>query len=714
MGRPLFATLAAALALPCAIAGCNLIFGVDGYVVVETGGSGGGGSPATSTSTGGTGGMGGSGGTGGAACDGACPAAECCGGVCVDLTSDTDHCGLCGKACQQGVDDCCNGACLDVTLDESNCGSCGLVCPGTVCFGGECSTTCDSPFQDCDQNLALNGCEADLTSDAANCGSCGIACPAGALCVGSVCACADGRADCDGNPVNGCETDTDTDPSACGGCGQSCGPDQTCVAGVCTCSPGTGDCNLDPNDGCESSLSSVQHCGACGAKCDPNMDCVAGMCGCSLGFLDCKAQPGCESAATSPMSCGMCDVICAAGDVCDGMMCTSDCQNGQTACSGACADLMTSPLHCGACDTPVGPGQACVGGNPVCTAGTGDCTVDPGCETATVNDPANCGGCGITCKPGAVCVQGACLCAAATPNDCGAECRVCCADGDCGDGLGCTTDTCAAAGDVCDHAPCAAGTQCCSMVACGECCQDSDCAPNESCSGGVCSNACPAGLFLCSGACVDPMTDPNHCNGCNIKCGSDGTCACAAGTCSGGTIYFSEDFSENFKGWTLGGEWAIGPTSAGSGQAAGNPDPAMDHSASSDNGVAGIVLGGNYGTVNHQPYYLTSPDIDLSAAGAGMVKLTFFRWLNAGVTTGTKKTVHTVDVSTGGQFTTVWQSDTVVTDAAWTKQEIDVTAYKSASTKVRFTFTIQGGSGSVSTMSGINVDDVTLSSGTCN
>lgn len=221
------------------------------------------------------------------------------------------------------------------------------------------------------------------------------------------------------------------------------------------------------------------------------------------------------------------------------------------------------------------------------------------------------------------------------------------------------------------------------------------------------------GVALCNGQCVDTLTDPNNCNGCNIKCGSDGTCACSGGACSGGTVYFSEDFSDNFKGWTLGTEWAIGPTSAGSGQQAGNPDPAMDRSVTGDNGVAGAVLGGNYSTQPHQAYNLTSPEIDLSGA-AGAVKLTFYRWLNAGVTSGTKKITHKVEISTGGAYSVLWQSSDPITDMEWMKQEIDVTAYKSATTKIRFSFNIGGGSGSISTMSGMNIDDLTFSSGACN
>lgn len=61
------------------------------------------------------------------------------------------------------------------------------------------------------------------------------------------------------------------------------------------------------------------------------------------------------------------------------------------------------------------------------------------------------------------------------------------------------------------------------------------------------------------------------------------------------TTLFSDSFASNAAGWTLDSSWAIGATSTSSGHTTGNPDPASDVSPSSDNGVAGTVLGGNIG-----------------------------------------------------------------------------------------------------------------------
>ncbi|WP_196811806.1 S8 family peptidase, partial [Dolichospermum circinale] len=83
----------------------------------------------------------------------------------------------------------------------------------------------------------------------------------------------------------------------------------------------------------------------------------------------------------------------------------------------------------------------------------------------------------------------------------------------------------------------------------------------------------------------------------------------------GFTTYFSDDFANNSKGWTLGTEWQIGAATASTGHVYGNPDPGTDNTPTADNGVAGVVIGGNASTAAlHDFYYLTSPVINTSTA----------------------------------------------------------------------------------------------------
>lgn len=59
--------------------------------------------------------------------------------------------------------------------------------------------------------------------------------------------CAEGRADCDGDPKNGCEADLSSS-TACGACGVSCGPLEACLSGACarthTLHAGVGACAI--------------------------------------------------------------------------------------------------------------------------------------------------------------------------------------------------------------------------------------------------------------------------------------------------------------------------------------------------------------------------------------------------------------------------------------------------------------------------------------
>jgi hypothetical protein len=281
--------------------------------------------------------------------------------------------------------------------------------------------------------------------------------------------------------------------------------------------------------------------------------------------------------------------------------------------------------------------------------------------------------------------------------------------------------------------------------------------------------ACSSGWAACNGSCLDTMNDDDNCGSCDNECGADlcvsfsycssGSCVggeetdcswmddvcvvgdcnssngqcqaqalpnntscddddpcttadvCSAGLCSGtpvmgGGVLLSEDFSDNLAGWTLGIEWQIGPAMVSTGHSAHNADPGSDHSTTTDNGVAGVVIGGNASTAIHSAYYLTSPPVN--AAGVqGSLTLTFYRWLNSDYTPYMD---NVVEVFNGTSWVSLWQSGGSATvDSSWVQQSYDLTSYKSSALRVRFGHSV--GSTSAYTVSSWNIDDLVITSG---
>lgn len=76
-----------------------------------------------------------------------------CNGLCVDVQSDQENCGLCGNACSAQIctagqcQSCssnqtvCGNQCIDTSADPANCGACGHVCTTGICGFGTCKAT---------------------------------------------------------------------------------------------------------------------------------------------------------------------------------------------------------------------------------------------------------------------------------------------------------------------------------------------------------------------------------------------------------------------------------------------------------------------------------------------------------------------------------------------------------------------------------------------
>jgi hypothetical protein len=122
-------------------------------------------------------------------------ACETCGGTaCVDLQTDAQHCGSCGRACGdnalcEGGDCACSGdlvacdsGCVALQSDPVNCGSCGADCGDLFCLQGQCSA-------DCGALTECAGACVDLMNDSSHCGECGRACGLGTSCVEGQCQC---------------------------------------------------------------------------------------------------------------------------------------------------------------------------------------------------------------------------------------------------------------------------------------------------------------------------------------------------------------------------------------------------------------------------------------------------------------------------------------------------------------------------------------------
>lgn len=163
-----------------------------------------------------------------------------------------------------------------------------------------------------------------------------------------------------------------------------------------------------------------------------------------------------------------------------------------------------------------------------------------------------------------------------------------------------------------------------------------------------------------------------------------------AGTCSGFNVdnvhvrilgVFFDDFDDTTLGWTLNGNWEIGPAMSG-----GGGDRAFDGDRFFAGGIAGNVIGGNTGSMG-VIRRLVSPAFDTT--GLVQPTLTFDRKL--GMTVVGASTGASIDVFDGSSWQEIWEaSGTVFDDSAYTERVYDITQYSNAGLRVRFNYQSNG------------------------
>lgn len=255
-----------------------------------------------------------------------------------DVPSDVNR-------CETGAGsefDLCNGVCINIATDRNNCGMCGRRCaPDQACSEGGCVFACSAGLVACDNRCIDPRTNPDFCgarSDCLGAANRGATCTGGRTCVAGTCqfVCPAGQVACDGNCV-----DPAANPLFCGASGDctgatrgtSCPSGQICTAMGCRCPSGFVSCGgtcIDPNtnrDNCGAS-------GACtgataGTRCPAGQICVGGTCGttCGTGAVLCGGN--CIEPLSNRQFCG------ARGD-CAGANAGRVCSSTELCINGAC------------------------------------------------------------------------------------------------------------------------------------------------------------------------------------------------------------------------------------------------------------------------------------------------------------------------------------------------------------------------------------------
>lgn len=301
-----------------------------------------------------------------------------CGKVCVNASSDAQHCGGCGNQCGNGAactwgvctnpgpGACpsgqirCGGQCVNLASDESHCGGCGNHCQGDLtCLGGTCG--CAGAGDSRCGNSCVN-----LQTDDDHCGTCGNECTGSQTCQNGACVAAPCEYRCPYN--NFCASDFPDGccyDHECGSLG-SCGDDNRCFCsnpnqGICTSSSGARTCHV-----C---------CGTGSHTCPGDKVCVDSSavpgwftCSCPPGKKVCPALDHCQNENGVELTrCGANCTDCTATDsvCCAPGVCVKGCEPGA---SGSCG--LGTPCPGNDC-------QPCQSGWRCCRKGGIDSCISP-------------------------------------------------------------------------------------------------------------------------------------------------------------------------------------------------------------------------------------------------------------------------------------------------------------------------------------------------
>ena len=173
---------------------------------------------------------------------------------------------------------------------------------------------------------------------------------------------------------------------------------------------------------------------------------------------------------------------------------------------------------------------------------------------------------------------------------------------------------------------------------------------------------------------------------------------------------YTDDFSSD-QGWTglaASAEWTIGPATGGAGSDThGGPDPAEDHSPSTDNQVLGNDLtsgtGGDYNSSIGSTQWATSPVINCEDYSS--LQLTFYRWL--GIEKNNYDEAH-LEVYDGTSWVSLFENGSSdIDDQAWIEEFYDISAYADDNPNFQIRFGLGKTDGSYN-FCGWNIDDITI------